>query len=155
MTSFVVLHNDGAPVRFSERTEFIRDHFSILALAFPFFWLLWHRLWFAAIIFICALTALALIAGEHSFALVPLNILAGLFVALEGTAWHIGALIRKGYRQVGVIDAASREEAELKFALRQSSKDETPLVYKSTRPYEAPKSAQDANDLIFGLSGNK
>lgn len=157
MTSFVVLHNDGAPLRFSERTEFVRDHFSIMALLFPFFWLLWHRLWFASIIFVCVMTTLILVTGDNRYLMAfgPLNFMAGLFVALEGSAWRIDAFKRRGYRQVAIIDAENREDAELAFALRQAAKSETPLVYKSAQPYEPPKGAQSANDLIFGLSGNK
>ncbi len=54
MAQFVVLEPTGAEA-FQERREpalrpkravFVRDGFSILALVFPFVWLLMQRLWF-------------------------------------------------------------------------------------------------------------
>lgn len=157
MTSFVVLHNDGAPLRFSERTEFVRDHFSIVALAFPLFWLLWHRLWFATVIFIGVMTILVFVAGDHRFILAvgPLNFLIGLFVALEGSAWRIASFKRHGYRQVAVLDAHNLEEAELKFTSVHATNGETSLVYKNAQAYETSRNTHGADDLIFGINGNK
>ena len=154
MTSFVVLHKDGAPARFSERTVFVRDRFSIAALAFPFFWLIWHRLWFASLLFFCVIAVLVFAAGDHRyfFAFGPLNILAGCFVALEGPAWRISAYRYAGYRQIGVVSAENLEQAELAFALRGAAEDASDTQKTPQTPVRpsAIKAGSGTHDLIFG-----
>ncbi|KAG1651463.1 Pantothenate kinase [Nymphon striatum] len=50
MTSFVVLqHNEEPQTKATEKTVFVRDALSVVALAVPILWLFWHRLWIAGL----------------------------------------------------------------------------------------------------------
>lgn len=134
MTRFVILKNPDLNALVDKpRAVLVRDHFSLLALIFPLFWLLWHRLWFAAAMAFIGFIAIALITSDVRLALaaVLLNALLGFFVAIEGSAWRIAQLQRHGYQFADVVLAQTREEAEL-LALDKAplSAPKGPLVYR-------------------------
>jgi hypothetical protein len=100
-----------------EDAVFIRDGFSVFGLVLPLVWLVWNRLWFAALA-VVGLTALAAAAGWHwGFAAPALatELLISLFVALEGATLRMAALEGKGYRQSAIVHAETYAEAELRY----------------------------------------
>ncbi len=115
MASFVVMQPPGE--RGADAVQFVRDGFSIVALAVPFVWLAWHRLWIeAALVFAAALLIAAL--GElypWALALSPLVTVLGIGVALEGGTLRAAALKRRGWSEAGIVDAAGMAEAEIRW----------------------------------------
>jgi hypothetical protein len=115
MASFLVLQPPGEPR--SERAVFVRDGFHFLAFLLPPVWLLAQRLGIEAGIVVGVAAALAL--GGEWLDLGSAALLLWLFVAiligLEGPALHAAALRRRGWREKGVVEAASREDAEARF----------------------------------------
>ena len=119
MKRFIVMAEPNIP--HGDGIRFIRDGFHPLALVLPVVWLLWNRLWlhgalvFAAMGIVAAVTeiwlpvALPVISGLVNFAI-------GLATALEGPAWLITDLERKGHAVLDVINAGSAREAEEIFA---------------------------------------
>lgn len=96
---------------------FIRDGFAFLAFLVPFIWLLWHRLWIEAALALGAVLligALAEVAGYGFYASL-LSLLVSIYVGLEGAALRIGALRRRGWRDVAVVEADSAAEAEIRY----------------------------------------
>ena len=118
MASFVIMEaphgKAGAP---EERIEVIRDGFSFWAFVFPFFWLLWHRLWIEAVLVLAAGAVTGMVGSWPAFEFMSsaLAVLISLFVGLEANNLRIAALRRRGWSESAVIEAGSRAEAELRF----------------------------------------
>ncbi|MBA4786181.1 MAG: DUF2628 domain-containing protein [Rhizobiales bacterium] len=123
MKSYLVLTPPGGTDPDHNRTIFLADGFSWLALIFPWIWLLTKRLWLAAaIVFLLQLLAgrLIQVAGfEVAGFLFALAI--NLAVALEGRHFYSETLIRRGWTLDAVLTADTLDTAEeLYFSGQQS-----------------------------------
>lgn len=117
MASFVILsppdegqNNEGA--------IFIRDGFSFLALLLQLFWLLWHRLWFAAAMLFLVyvgLTAAVDAWPQWSLFAVVASLSLAWFVALEGNAMRVAKKERQGWQIVAIVEAQDAATAEEMF----------------------------------------
>lgn len=155
MASFVIME---PPVKTgtnaAERTLFVRDSFSFLALVMPLFWLLFHRLWFEAALILVVSVALGM-AGQYwniPGTVTVLMFLVSLLVALEGANWRLAALRRRGYTDKGVIDADDRQEAETRYFADGDFSGETAPVPPTARK-RAARSVQPKADAKLGLVG--
>lgn len=146
MASFVVLqHGDELGAKRSEKTIFVRDTFSFVALAFPILWLLWHRLWLVAIFAICfsALTLASASSSMLPIVSMVMSLALSLVVALEGPSLRIKFAELSGYHQRAVIDADHLEEAELIWAMEQGGD----IVQPAKKAHMANTAL--GHDLIF------
>jgi len=108
--------NDNAPD--PARFVFVRDGFYVWGFLLSVLWMLRHRLWLVALLFV-ALTVLIEIGlryagigvGLRSLVMLALSFLVGL----EGATLRRWTLALKGYTQVGVVIADNREDAEQRF----------------------------------------
>jgi hypothetical protein len=155
MASYVVMERRAGSGRLAD-TVFVRDEFSFVAFFFPFFWLLWHRLWFAALMIFLASIALALIGewnASTAFGVTLASLVIGILVAVEGPQWRIGHCRRAGYGDAGTIDAANLEEAEIRwFARAAPPARAAPAAPAFTgRPHQ---SGVDSSDMLFGFAGD-
>src|SRR5690606_6669871 len=93
-----------------------------------------------------ALGALASSPGMEWLA-VTLALLLSLLVALESGAIRVAALRRRGWREVAVIAAASREEAEIRYfnAAREGF----------TKPAAAVSAARPSGQVRLGQQGQE
>lgn len=110
----------------SESAVFVRDGFHFFGFIAPLLWLLWHRLWLEAAMTFAATLALAA-ASEWAgltFAAPLLPLIISLYVGLEGGALRIAALRRAGWRQWGVVEADSIEDAEMRYLFAAESDEE-------------------------------
>ncbi|MEM8795241.1 MAG: DUF2628 domain-containing protein [Pseudomonadota bacterium] len=91
----------------------VYDGFSILALALPALYLLWHRLWLGLLLYIFV-SALVIMAGQAIDPAIPffLNLLVGLFLAFEAATFRADKLTQTGWREVDHVVAANSMEAE-------------------------------------------
>jgi hypothetical protein len=150
MASFVVMESPerkaGTP---EERIEVIRDGFSFLALLFPFFWLLWHRLWVEAILVLSAGAAAAVIGSwpQYEFMSSALAVLISIFVGLEGNNMRILRLRRRGWRETAVIEAGSRASAEMRHII------ETHNTAPAVKPLRDETVTKSANRAITASTG--
>ncbi len=115
MASFVVMRPPGDEG--DDRAQFVRDGFSFVAFVVPFVWLAWHRLWLEAALAFAASILVSTLGQTTSWglALSPAVTLLGLYVALDGAALRIAALRRRGWTEAGVVEAANRDEAEIRW----------------------------------------
>lgn len=103
-----------------EDSAFLREGFSWGAFFFAIFWLLWHRLWVTAALWIIVcvgftwLSFTVLSFGSFLLIALALHILLGL----EAHALLRRRYARHDYRLMGVISAESREVAERRFFSR-------------------------------------
>jgi hypothetical protein len=102
----------------AERVVFLREKFSWPALFFGPFWLLWHRLWLALVLWLVTffafgvLMVLLKLPDSMMFAafLVP-----SLIAAFEATAIRRRKFLRKRMRDAGIVIAPDIEIAERRF----------------------------------------
>ncbi|GAB4357659.1 MAG: DUF2628 domain-containing protein [Oricola sp.] len=152
MASYVVL--ERSPVA-GERPEtaFVRDGFSVLALVFPLVWLVWHRLWFAAVMLLFVSAAIGM-AGEY-LAPGPALALAGLavslYVALEGPSWRMARYRRAGFVDAGTVIARNLDDAEIRwFSGRAGSGGPRPAG-AAMKPARVPPPLAPSSDVMFGF----
>jgi hypothetical protein len=154
MASYVVM--ERMPVSGTRpETVFVRDEFSFLALVFPLVWLLWYRLWFAALMLFLLSGALGLV-GEFlapGAAIGFAGIVVSFFVALEGPSWRIARYRRDGYVDAGTIVAPGLEEAELRwFAGHGAQKPAEPVRPAALKADPAPPPLPPQSDMLFGFN---
>ena len=102
----------------AERVVFLREKFSWPALLFGPFWLAWHRLWLALVLWIIAFFALGVLMASLKFSdsmMFVAFLVPSLIVAFEATAIRRRKLLRKGMRDAGVVIAPDIEIAERRF----------------------------------------
>ena len=148
MAAFLVLEPaDGARTQSNaERVVFLREKFSVFAFVFTPFWLLRHRLWLGFLVWLVAFALITVIGTKLGFG--PYAALAAMYFpaivfGLEGVNLRARKLLRKGYRDAGVVIAEDRETAERRFfeTWKNSPSNEPPA--RSDYPY-APHAAPPA-----------
>jgi hypothetical protein len=102
----------------AERVVFLREKFSWPALFFGPFWLAWHRLWLALLLWVVAFFALAILIVSLGFSasmMFSAFVLPSLIIAFEAPALRRRKLLRKRMRDAGVVIAQDIEIAERRF----------------------------------------
>jgi Protein of unknown function (DUF2628) len=101
-----------------DRFAFVRDGFHFWAFLFAPLWMLWHRLWLVFVGFVVATLALQL--GLHALGvgsggrLLAYALLA-LLVGLEAGTLRRRTLVRRGWREAGIVSGDTPEAAERRF----------------------------------------
>ena len=116
MASYVVMEPPGRAG--SGDAVLLRDGFSWLAFFFSPLWLLWHRLWIEALLAFVVLGLLSALGEAAGFGIAGsmLTLLVSLFVGLEGQGLRLAALRRRGWREIGVVEAQGLADGELRYA---------------------------------------
>lgn len=118
MAAYVVMEPPRASgAESGVQAQFVRDGFWLLAFIAPLPWLLWYRLWLAAVLTLLAAAAIAVLGNlsELGPALPALSLLVSFYVAIEGSAIRLARLRRLGWREAATIEANSRAEAEIRY----------------------------------------
>ncbi|MGI6855576.1 DUF2628 domain-containing protein [Mesorhizobium sp. 1B3] len=131
---------------------FIRDGFAFLAFLVPFIWLLWHRLWIEAALALGAVLLIGALAevGGYGFYASLLSLLVSIYVGLEGAALRIGALRRRGWRDVAVVEADSAAEAEIRYYGAVAAEPEAD-VRSMSEPVQRPAAIAAPSGPALGL----
>jgi len=113
----------GTDVRTSpDRIVFVRDGFSVWAFLFGPMWLIWRRLWLALVGYIALQLAveftLRLIHATQDTRFFVMFMIA-LLMGLEASTLRRWTLTRRKWRQLDVVVARNREDAERRFFGRQ------------------------------------
>lgn len=109
----------GVDVRTTpDRIVFVRDGFYFWAFVAAFIWLLWHRLWLAALgylVLVIAVQLALMVLGISNAAQFAVFFVIALLTGLEaGSLWR-WTLTRRKWRQLGVVTARNQREAEQRF----------------------------------------
>lgn len=153
MASYIVMEppSDGLGTK-PEGTRLIRDGFSWVAFILPPLWLLWHRLWFAAVLAFLVLGALSFVGENQGLALAGslLTLLVSFIVGFEGAALQVAALRRAGWTEWGVVEAENFADAETRYAFgREAPQPAVELV--EPRPTIVP-AANHAHSVQTGMA---
>lgn len=113
----------GTDVRTTpDRVVFIRDGFSIWAFLLGPIWLIWKRLWLVLVGYIVLQIAvefvLRLIHATQDTRFFVMFIIA-LLMGLEASTLRRWTLTRRKWRQLDIVVARNRDEAEYRFFSRQ------------------------------------
>lgn len=125
-------------------TVFIPDTSSFMALVFPFFWLIWCRLWWASLFYALITIALSiLMTGELGLLAAAMTIFPGLFLFLEGQELRRKKLTRHGWIMVDTVEEQNLASAEYRYfysALEQRQKSDAAKSRINTvaKPYRSP-----------------
>jgi len=106
--------NAPDPARFT----FVRDGFYVWGLLLPMLWMLRHRLWLVAVLFVAASVLIELglrYAGVTSGWRLIVFIALAVLVGLEGATLRRWTLNRRGFTNVGVVVADNQDDAERRF----------------------------------------
>lgn len=110
---------DGARTQANaERVVFLREKFSVFAFIFTPFWLLRYRLWLAFLVWLVAFGVITIsgnLLGLGPYASLAASFFPSLLFGLEAVNLRGRKLLRKGYRDAGVVIAEDLETAELRF----------------------------------------
>ncbi len=126
-----------------------RMGFSYAGFVFGPFWLLAHRLWLPAFIYVALAVVFAGLIGAGVFAApsaMVLELLAAVFVGLEGRQWVGAALARRGLPLVDIIEAHDADEAARAYFNRALAE---PVPAPARADVRAPPPARDRE--IIGL----
>ncbi len=118
----------GRTVDAAEQILFVREKFFWLALILPLFWLLWHRLWIGLLGWIGAVVIIGVVIwglNLDQITAAAASLIPSLVVALEGTELRRRKLLRRGFRDAGVVVAVDLEDAERRFFARWLARGET------------------------------
>ncbi len=97
-------------------TVFIQDASSLMVLVFPFFWLIWYRLWWASLFYVLLTVAISvLMAGELGLLAAAMTIFPGLFLFLEGQELRRKKLARHGWKMVDTVEDQDMASAEYRY----------------------------------------
>ena len=133
----------------AERITFVRDRFSWAAFLFGPLWMMWRRLWLALIIYLVAtsliewgLRSLGIPIGARTTVFVLLQLL----IAFEAANLRRWTLLRRGWRDRGVVFGDDLELAERRFFIANSA-DEDASTTPSTESFVWP-SAGEASGIV-------
>jgi hypothetical protein len=105
-------------VEYAARFVFLRDRFSWGAFLLGPLWMIWRQLWLVLIIYIVAIAAIAY--GMQHFAIPRtaqfiVSLLVALLVGMEAPGMRRWTLLRRGWRERGIVVADDLETAERRF----------------------------------------
>ncbi len=136
MASYVVLEPNSNELHGVD-TVFVRDGLRWLAFLFPVFWLLWHRLWIEAALALALALGIGALATLEGFAGgTLLSLLVALFFGLEAPALYLAALRRRGWREVGLVEADSAADAETRYLAETVAQPAAPAGRETRRSAE-------------------
>lgn len=118
MASFVMMQAPATASGEQDLPIAVRDGFSWFAFLIPPLWFAWNRLWVEAAVALAvliALNAVGIQSGMEGMASL-LSLLVSLWAGLEGAVMRIAGLRRRGFAELGAVEAANRDDAELRFA---------------------------------------
>ena len=141
----------GRDAAAADRVVFLREKFRWLALIFGPLWLLWNRLWLAFVVWLIAILKLAIVAyvfGLDEKAAAPLMWLPTLIVAFEGMELLRRKLLRRRFREAGVMVAQDLEDAERRYFADWQGSASVVATKPSVAPPTPATSAPSSNSVI-------
>lgn len=144
-TVHILPHAVGQERDHHVETVFIPDASSLMALVFPFFWLIWYRLWWASLFYVLITIALSiLMTGELGLLAAAMTIFPGLFLFLEGQELRRKKLTRHGWKMVDTVEEQNLASAEYRyfysaFEQQQAHPIAIPEKTAPTKPYISPE----------------
>lgn len=126
------VHTGDAP---EGEIKLVREGFSPTALLFGPFWFAWSRAWLGLAVWLAGASAILAAAIALNAIGAPLIAALAVFIllmALEASQFRRRSLLRRGFAVADFVEAADREEAEIRYLARRVSNQERRDVPPST-----------------------
>ncbi len=132
----------------AEDPIFVRDSFTWLGFLVAPLWLAWNRLWIEAALTFVVMALLSVVGEKLGLegAGSMLSLLVSLYIGFEGQNLRIAALRRRGWREWGVVQAESADDAELRYAIEAEA-----LSPQAAAPHRIVPDAAHARHTQAGL----
>jgi hypothetical protein len=117
----------------ADRFVFMREGFSFWAFLFGVLWIIWRRLWLVLIIYVALVGLLQyglMLLGISPSARTAVTVLIHLLLGMEAATLRRWTMVRRGWRDWGVVIADDVETAERNGA---SSMQDRPAARLSIR----------------------
>jgi hypothetical protein len=121
MTTYSVyepeMRQDSA-TRHAERFFFLRERFNFAAFLFGPLWMIWRRLWLVLVLYVVVVAMLEYglgWLGVSAGARAAVFVLIQFLVGIEAAGLQRWTLVRRGWRDCGIVVAAGLELAERRF----------------------------------------
>ncbi len=101
-----------------QRFVFVRDGFYVWAFLLTPLWMIRHRLWLVLVLYLAVSIGIDLalrMLGASGALIVLVGIMISLLIGLEAGTLRRFTLLRRGWRNVGVVSGDKLEDAELRF----------------------------------------
>jgi hypothetical protein len=99
-----------------DRIRFVKEGFCWPALFVPALWMIFRRLWIVLALYLAAGILIASVSRNVGpEATLALGLLLALFLLVEGNDLRRWTLRRRGLAMIDVVEAGSRDEAEIRF----------------------------------------
>ena len=123
----------------ADRFIFFRERFSLAAFLFGPLWMIWRRLWLVLVIYLVATSLIELglrSLGIPSAARTAVYLLLQLLIAIEATNLRRWTLVRRGWRDRGIVFGDDLELAEQRFFAANAAASSTapPIEPESMQP---------------------
>lgn len=128
------------PARFA----FVRDGFSFWAFLTAALWMLWHRMWLVLLIYVIVAAGIDVAmyyANVPSVVVATVSILISILIGIEAATLRRFTLMRRGWKDVGIVSGKNLEEAERRFYDVWVRKPSAERGEPSSPPSGAPPSA--------------
>jgi hypothetical protein len=138
---------DRPAARHAERFVFLREGFSWGAFLFGALWMIWRRLWLVLVIYVVAASLIEFglrRLGIPSQARFMVFFLIALLIGMEAASLRRWTLLRRGWRDRGIVVADDLEMAERRFFDSWSATSLPP-------PPPPPPYAPVSNEPVIGL----
>jgi hypothetical protein len=132
----------------TDRFAFVRDGFHLWAAILGPLWLAWHRLWLALLGWIVAIVALEVILlklGANGASMLLSDLLLALLLGFEAASLRRWTLSRRNWRQLEIVVADDREQAERRFFDRWTALEHAAASPSSTIDRGAPPANRSAS----------
>ena len=146
----------------ADKSVFVRDGFHFWAFVLGPLWLLWRRLWVAAVVYLAAMVGLEIgLSRLHVGADIRLLVMLiiALLVGFEAASLWRWARSRGRWREIGVVVAPNRESAERRFfdhwTGNGSDRAETSAVLRSPPPVPGANAHQPDVIGLFPYPGGR
>lgn len=140
----------GKPGKGPESIAFVREGFSFPAFILTFIWALWNRMWMAAAVLFAAQVAIGLIGmqlGSNQPIASWVAFAIAVIFGFEAKALKVKSLEAAGQPQIGIVEAETLEEAEMKFF----AEGRGDIAFTSAAPVSyAPQHTQSDPLGLFG-----
>jgi hypothetical protein len=156
LRSYLVLTPPGGADQDHRRTLILPDGFAWLALPFTWIWLIWNRLWAAAVVVFLLQAIAGYLMQVPGFMLAGglLHLAISLLVALEGRNYRADMLIREGWTLEQVIAAPDMDTAEDIYFAELPSEPAGPLPAVGDWARKNPSATRGStagSDMPFSL----
>jgi hypothetical protein len=135
----------------TDRFVFVREKFSIWAFLFGALWMIWRRLWLVLLVYLVAMGVVGYGLERLEIAWparAAIYVLIQFLIGLEAVSLRRWTLVRRGWRDRGIVIGDDIESAERRFFDARPSRPASDPLMPASTPMLAPDLGPHRPDII-------